>query len=120
MLSVKEIERILEAPGLSWTIYPSWEPEGFEMGINSWEDWHETSFSKDLPRDVPGLGSVNVVESHGGEGQGDRYYMVFSVTNESEVRYFKIDGYYASYAGGEFDGPFTEVHPVTKTVTVYE
>lgn len=70
---------------------------------------------------VPGLGRVTVVEIFGGEGEGDRYYLVFRVEAEDgTVRFFKMNGWYASHDGGHFDGPFEEVKAVEKTITVYQ
>jgi hypothetical protein len=44
------------------------------------------------------------VESHGGEGEGDDYWAVFSLTNASgETTYWKIPGWYQSYQGGTYE-----------------
>lgn len=101
-----------------------------EIAIYKTHDkWHDSllKFYKELPLEereyvlVPGLGRVEVAKEFGGEGQGDRYYIIFRVTEDNgNIRYFKIDGWYASYDGGHYDGPFSEVKPVEKTVTFYE
>lgn len=59
---------------------------------------------------------VKVVDSYGGEGQGDEFWVVVSVSKEGEVtRYLKNDGWYASYDGGHFDSTKgTEVFPFKK------
>lgn len=81
---------------------------------------------------IEGVGTVEVLEDFGGEGQGDEYYLVFKITDTTKggsfqglgdlvtVRYFKMNGYYASYSGGTYDGPFEEVKPVTREVVFYE
>ena len=66
---------------------------------------------------VEGLGEVKVVSAEGGEGQGDHAHIVFEV----EGRFFKLDGYYASFDG--FDWSYSdlyEVVPKEKVITVYE
>lgn len=69
---------------------------------------------------VPGLGTVTLVDSYGGEGQGDSYWIVFQVDDGETKRVFKRDGWYASHDGSYLDGPTTEVKPVLKTITVWE
>lgn len=91
--------------------------------LGNWHDWEEEYWRPENDQEfvvVPDLGRVRVVESHGGEGKGDAYWMVFEVTEGDVTRHFKIDGYYASYDGGYYDGPFTEVKPVERVVTFYE
>lgn len=63
---------------------------------------------------------VEHVESFGGEGQGDTAWVVVKATRGDEVKFFRKDGYYASYDGFTWDGAFAEVTPKEKTVTVYE
>ncbi|AMS02567.1 hypothetical protein BJD55_gp018 [Gordonia phage Yvonnetastic] len=69
---------------------------------------------------VPGIGQVTMEEAHGGEGQGDEYWAVFKVAGfDGSVRYFKRDGWYASYEGGSLDGPTLEVAPGEKVIRVW-
>jgi hypothetical protein len=56
------------------------------------------------------------VERTGGEGQGDYASVVFQVGTQ----FFRKEGYYASHYGYDWDGTFSEVSPVQKTITVYE
>lgn len=93
--------------------------------LDTWDEWEEAIGynSKSVP--VPGLGNVSLAESFGGEGQGDQYYLVFKVEFDTsgivmDTRYYRVDGHWASYDGGEYDGPFYEVQPVEKMVTFYE
>jgi hypothetical protein len=73
-----------------------------------WREWFMEEFFED---DEPGLESelsekgyfFKNVEQFGGEGKGDQYWVVFSVTHNDEVSYFKINGWYASYDGVTID-----------------
>lgn len=56
------------------------------------------------------------IEDRGGEGQGDEAWIVVRVGTQ----YFKVDGYYASHYGYDWDGGLEEVTPQPKTITVYE
>ncbi|OKI54557.1 hypothetical protein [Micromonospora sp. CB01531] len=67
------------------------------------------------------LGVISYVADYGGEGQGEQYWVVVKVkAHDGTERYFRRDGWYQSYSGGELDGPTVEVKPTQKTVTVYE
>jgi hypothetical protein len=61
---------------------------------------------------------LQMVEDFGGEGHGDQYWFVFTVTDGETTRHVKVDGWYASYSGGEYDEWF-EVKPEQKMVTVW-
>lgn len=62
---------------------------------------------------------VKAVDYYGGEGQGDEFWVVVSVSKEGEAtRYVKNDGWYASYDGGHFDSTKgREVFPFKKVST---
>jgi hypothetical protein len=68
--------------------------------------------------------SFMVIDQYGGEGQGDTYWVIFTVTdNQSkQTGTFKLDGWYASYHGHEFHDyfDFYEVQQVEKTILVWE
>jgi hypothetical protein len=64
--------------------------------------------------------TAKVVQSYGGEGEGDQYWMVVSISDGETTRYFRKDGWYASYDGGYLDGDIHEVQPKEKLVTFYE
>lgn len=60
-------------------------------------------------------------EDFGGEGQGDDYWVVFSVTKEDYSEFYKVPGWYASHHGGELEVENTyAVQPVEKVITVWE
>lgn len=71
--------------------------------------------------DIGGF-QIEYVESFGGEGKGDTLWTVFSLERDGEKKYFKLDGWYASYEGGTYDDyyDFYEVEQVEKMVKVWE
>lgn len=85
----------------------------FEDG---WATWHSVS----EPVEVVGLGTVTRVQSiGGGEGEGEHVHVVLQVVDRGEVRFFKQTGYYASYDGTTWDGPFEAVVPNRVMITEY-
>lgn len=64
-----------------------------------------------------GLGEVEEVEQVGGEDQGSTWYSVQHFTDHDV--YIKIDGYYQSYAGTEFEDIPYEVVPTEVKVIQY-
>jgi hypothetical protein len=67
------------------------------------------------------LGSIDKVASHGGENQGSDWWVVYNF--EDHGVYIKVEGYYSSYNGTEFedwDAACSEVKLKQKVVTVYE
>jgi hypothetical protein len=69
-----------------------------------------------------GGSKVTLQEQHGGEGEGDEYWLVFRVENsDGSEQFFRVDGYYASYDGTSWDGAqLREVNAVPRTVVFYE
>ena len=75
------------------------------------EDWESDA----LPFEYKG------VDSHGGENQGSDYWTVILIRNpdnHDEQYYIKLQGWYSSYEGPEYEG-WSFVEPKQKTVTVY-
>lgn len=64
--------------------------------------------------------SAKVEAEYGGQGDGDQYWMVIAVSDSETTRYFRKDGWYASYDGGYLDGETYEVTPQERTVVFYE
>lgn len=64
------------------------------------------------------LGDVKIVDSWGGEGDGERIGVVYYF--EDHDIYLRIDGRYASHYGSDWDNEPYEVKPTQKTITVYE
>ena len=65
---------------------------------------------------------IKHVEQVGGEGEGDHYHIVTSLTKDNKTTLIKHVGYYSSYNGVEFDGldSYDIVEKKEKTITVYE
>jgi hypothetical protein len=63
--------------------------------------------------------AVLLEAAHGGEGEGEEYWTVYSFTRGLEVVFIKLDGYYLSYDGCTYE-QFYEVYAKEKSVTVYE
>ena len=55
---------------------------------------------------------------HGGEGQGERFWTVYSFTKDNEKVFVQFDGWYQSYNGSEYNGWFF-VEPKEVVVTQY-
>ena len=47
---------------------------------------------------------VTLVESHGGEGQGEDYWTVWKFVKDGEEEYVQFYGYYYSYDGATYEG----------------
>jgi hypothetical protein len=62
---------------------------------------------------------VAFCDNHGGEGEGEDYWSVYSFTDGDNVVYVQFDGWYASYNGAEFTEWFF-VEPKEVMVTQYE
>lgn len=109
-LSVAEVSSLLE----------DFFEEVQNEDIQGPESWYSVKYNESMPCEVPGLGTLTYTEDYGGEGQGDSYWVVFSLQDAETKRYFKKDGWYQSYAGGELDGDLQEVTPKAATVIVWE
>ena len=85
--------------------------------VGDW--WHIADMDNDTVEDIDGL--VTAIERKGGgEGQGEYTHIVIKIEHEGTVRHFKQVGCHVSHDGTYWDGPFTEVAPVQKTITVWE
>jgi hypothetical protein len=54
-------------------------------------------------------------DQHGGEGEGDDYWFIFSIAKEDapeDKTYIKFSGFYDSWNGTEWDEGFSIVKPV--------
>lgn len=64
--------------------------------------------------------TIEKVEQHGGEGEGDSYYIVFKIEHGEEETYIRFNGYYSSYNGVDWNIEFDIVKPKEIMITVYE
>lgn len=88
------------------------ENRDYEFGDVYWEEIWSSEFI-----DLEDF-RVRRVDSYGGEGQGDDYWMVLEVEFSDVIKTFELSGYYASYDGGYYED-IKEVKPVDKVVTVW-
>lgn len=114
---MSEVDRIM-FPGFTAADIQQALEEYFDRDDAEFDSFYEIKYGSG--GHVPGLGEVKYVDDYGGEGQGDDYWVVFSVTGHDVTRHFRMEGWYQSYAGGEFDGDLKEVTPKEKVVTVWE
>jgi hypothetical protein len=61
-------------------------------------------------------------DGYGGEDMGSEYWVVFSATKDGQTRYFKLEGWYASYEGSTFDDyfAFNEVEKAQKMIDYWK
>lgn len=92
--------------------YPQYVDRGY-ASIES-PDWGELYGGIDTS-----LGEVKLVEEVGGEGEGEHTHVV--VQTVATGQYFRINGYYSSYDGTDWDdSDLYEVKKVERLVTFYE
>lgn len=90
-----------------------------------YSEWRAIQNPDDLMRneylESIGLGPWEEIEHYGGEDCGSTWYSIKHFTKHNV--YVKVDGWYQSYHGTDFDGWDTacsEVRPVQKMVTVFD
>lgn len=91
------------------------EQEYFE---DAWPDFLDEldGWRNDPPELELPSGSAKFVKRYGGEGKGEKYWVIFSVGDEL----FKVDGYYSSWDGSSWDdAEMYKVEPVEVTVIEY-
>lgn len=71
----------------------------------------------DLKADYQKLGKIEMVEQHGGEGEGDSYYSVYHFVDHDV--YIQFDGWWQSHEGADYNEMF-EVRPEQVTITQYQ
>lgn len=90
--------------------------QDFTPEFNRWDSDEDIEFKTKLQSENI---IVEQVDHHGGEGEGEEYWTVWSFSNANEVVYIKFDGTYMSYDGSTYD-EFYEVQAVERLVTFYE
>ena len=83
------------------------------------EFMYEGGFTKDWTKGD--IFDYKGVDSSGGEDQGSSFYSVILIhnpDNHDEQYYIKFQGWYASYAGADYNS-WSFVDPKQKTITVY-
>ncbi len=73
---------------------------------------------KDLDEEV--FGKADIIDEEGGYGGGGEYAHRVRFFEDHNV-YIKLEGFYSSYNGTDYDdNDYEEVKPVERTVTFYE
>jgi hypothetical protein len=88
---------------------------GFDTEIRKYDSQEAIEFKQAF---IDNKVIVNHEDSHGGEGEGDQYWSVYSFTKGTEKVYVQFDGWYQSYNGSEYNEWFFVV-PREVLVTQY-
>jgi hypothetical protein len=98
-----------------------WSELAYSLG-STWRWNSETKTREEIApgQDFEGVRVMCVQDVGGGEGDGELRYAVYSFTDKTGTKYFRKDGYYASYDGTTWDGAFREVTPHERVVIFYE
>lgn len=96
------------------------DDEWSELAYSLCGSYHESPEWWELAKKLREQGyELKSEDGYGGEGKGDKYWGVFSVTKDRETTYFRLLGYYASFYGPEIDA--YDLEKVTKVpVTTYK
>lgn len=113
-LTFEEISEILHSDLFEENgIMPEpWMWEDTPMSVSDLDEGNDL-----LKEQYERLGEIEMVEHHGGEGEGDDYYTVYHFKNHDV--WIQFQGWYASHVGSEYEGMF-EVQPEQKLVTIYK
>lgn len=115
MTTTQELDQMIN-DGVEYH-YTNYRGDARTMTVDSWD-----TIKHDIGQDgfdTP-LGRLAVVDEFGGEGQGDEYWIVVSLTDsEGNVQLFRKSGWYASYDGGYLDGATEEVEVYERTIKDY-
>lgn len=109
---------------MSETPYENWDHMTVDevrgvLGASEY-DWWEYHEGFDTEAEFPeleSLGAMRHIESVGGTSGSGEY---MAVVLQLGSRTFRKEGHYASWDADRWDGPFREVQPVQKMVTVWE
>lgn len=92
-----------------------WMHEDVPMDLNGISD-SDDGYER-LKEIYTQFGKIEMVEQHGGEGEGDSYWAVYNFVDHDV--FIQFDGWYASSIGSEFEEKY-EVRPEQVTVTQYK
>lgn len=109
-LLVKAYNKYLDEAGCGDDHFDSMTQEVIAEGAYSLAGFELDGYTIDVAADVGG-----------GEGDGEERYIVYSVTDGTKTRYFRYDGYYASWDGSTFENlEPRKVKAKKKVVVVFE
>lgn len=97
----------------------------YNLNVNDVYEYEEFE-NEDFDPSISNL-SIKLVDSHGGyEGGGDYAQCTFELNRADDngaakqtISYFKVEGFYSSYNGTEWEDSFTIVYPSTYIATKY-
>lgn len=96
----------------------------YSLNING-VDGYEEFENEDFDPSISNL-SIKLVDGDGGgEGEGDYAQRTFELNRADDngakqtISYFKVEGFYSSYSGTEWEDSFTVVYPLTYIATKY-
>lgn len=102
--------------------------EELEQAVEAYlgeDGWWEAEWQFKTPQVVEVAGhpyEIKLVFYNSGLNAGykENYITDVEMIFSADGRLFRKNGYYQSFTGGDFSGPFEEVKATEKTVTVYE
>ena len=95
--------------------------EQINEAISTFDDRGDDNFAyalSDSLHFLTTIGDVEFVDDFGGEGMGDHAHVVFKVVSTGKL--YKIDGYYSSWEGTDWESEAYEVKPVEVTNIEYQ
>lgn len=112
MATAKEVSGVIE--DWSANVVDPDEPEYDERFDDYGSVWDTLCYEKGTAN-VPGLGEIEVVDSHSGDGDGSETWVVFKVGDQL----FRKTGAYSSWDSNYWDGSIVEVEPYQEVCTFY-
>lgn len=86
--------------------------------LNELEEAKEFYWGEPIDQEIEGIGKVETVLEYERGYSGEDTNTTIQVFKVGD-RYFKMEGFYDSWNGTDWDGPFTEVKPVKVEYTEY-
>ena len=103
------------------------EEETRTLTEKGWDAWLGDHVTLNEWHEVEGLGAVRKVQEEIRDyeiGEGPMHVIFETAQDVGEPhyrsRFFKLEGYYTSYDGPDWDGAIAEVHPKVKTFLIFE
>jgi len=100
----------------------NWNKETLRAVLAGWNEKAGWGHWRDgWVQDIPGLGTVRVIDRAVPDEEGWRPYIIFQIDDlDGETSFWRKIGAYYSYDGVKWTGEFEKVQVKTKTVIEYE